>query len=567
MKRILPIASILFIASTVQAEPAPSDVLMTALTDELARSSSLQLNGMQKPFYASFSLNDLQEVAVDASLGAIVTDNGSRHRSLESGVRVGDYTKDSSRLGDDMPWRSRYAGHRQTSLDDRYDDIRHEAWLSLDTSYKSALDAFAKKNAILAGQSAPPGRVDDFSHEPAAVLLDAHVPKAFDHDRAVRLARTLSGVSIGVTGLQGSSSSVQSTALRAYFVSSEGTRIVEPRYGVSVATVLRTQAADGMQLSTFRSVAACSPDTLPSDDALIADARQAATELDEIRSAPLVEDYSGPILFEGIAAPELLYNTLAGSLGGTPPETASEQSFRTRTESPFVGQVGQRVLPAGFRVEDDPTIDRLGGAPLAGCYKFDDEGVAAQKVTLIEDGVLKNFLMSRTPREGFLHSNGHGRATWEGVEGSIANLTLSASKGLSAKDLRARLITEAKAQKKPYALVIERLSDPWLYDVDMSLSDRFGQRTRGTNILVMWKLGLDGKATRVRGGELPPVTLRALKDIIAAGSVPAISSQSAAAYGGRGGHSVASPALLFKELDLKRQREGRKLPPIVPRPE
>lgn len=565
MKRILPAAVLaLLVAADARADtPVETGVVLTALQDELARATAMQLNGMQKPYYAAFEVRDVDALSVTASLGTVVEDNVSRRRHLDSRVRVGDYANDSGNLEDDTPWRHRDRSSRLTSLDDRYDGVRHDAWLSIDDSYKSALAAFSKKTAIRAGQETAPERVDDFSREPKTVLVDARPPKVLDREKATRMARALSAVGVDFPALQGASASIRVHGERAYFASSEGTRVVEPRVGVMVQSVFRAQADDGMQLSTYRSVATCSADTVPSEESLVAEARQAATELDEIRRAPVVDDYSGPILFEGVAASQLLYNVVAYSLLGTPPPVSSGRSFRSHPESELVGQIGQRVMPAGFRIEDDPTIDRFAGLPLAGCYKVDDEGVPAQKVTLVDDGIFKSFLMSRTPRKGLLHSNGHGRESYDGITASIGNLNLVAAKGLSAKDLRARLIAEAKAQRRPYALVVERLADRSVHDVDATRSESISSRARsgGTKVLVMWKLGLDGKATRVRGGELGSIPLRTLKDIVAAGSVPAVHG-----YGGRGGYSVTSPALLFKDLEVKKPRDPAKRPPVLPRP-
>lgn len=566
MKRVVSIA-VLALAITTHARaetPIESGVVMRALQDELARTPQMQLNGLKKPYYAALEVSDQKYVNVTASLGKIVDDRLASRRALGSRIRVGDYANDSGNFVSDSPWEDVRASSRETSLDDRYDVVRHDAWLSLDASYKGALDAFSKKSAILDGQGTVPDRVDDFSHETATVLVDAQAPKSLDHERMIRLARALSAVGTELPGLQGGSASVSSTSTRRYFVSSEGARIVQPSFGGTIQTVFRAQADDGMPLSTYRSVSSCSLDNLPSDESLLAAAREAATELDEIRRAPVIEDYSGPILFEGVAAAQLLYEILGSSLSGTPAATASEQSFRANRESALAGLVGQRVMPVGFDLEDDPTIDHLGALPLAGCYKVDDEGVPAQKVKLVENGIFKSFLMSRTPRKGFLHSNGHGRESYDGIRAAIGNLALVASKGVAAKDLRARLIAEAKAQNKPYALIVERLAGSGVHDVDASRAEMYSLRRyeQGTKVLVVWRLGLDGKATRVRGGNLGAVAVRSFKDILAAGT-----SAGVVGYSGQYGHSITSPALLFKDLEVKKPRDASKRPPVLPRPE
>ncbi len=77
--------------------------------------------------------------------------------------------------------------------------------------------------------------------------------------------------------------------------------------------------------------------------------------------------------------------------------------------------LGKRLFPKGFTLIDDPTISeiRLGDKihKLNGYMPFDDEGTIAEKVTIIEDGIVRNFLTSRMNGEGveYKGSNGHAK--------------------------------------------------------------------------------------------------------------------------------------------------------------
>jgi len=96
-------------------------------------------------------------------------------------------------------------------------------------------------------------------------------------------------------------------------------------------------------------------------------------------------------------------------------------------DNPWSSRVGLRVLPKGFSVIDDPGLSRWDGTTLLGGYPIDDEGVVAQRVELVQNGILRRLLMSRTPSKEFRGSNGHGRYGYStGAVGWPSNLVVRA---------------------------------------------------------------------------------------------------------------------------------------------
>jgi TldD protein len=546
------------VAAPVRAETPPeSSVVIRALRDEVKRSTEdLVLPGSKRPYYVGYRLVDQRSVRLASSFGALTANHPTRTRVLHTDVRVGDYSADSGSFVASLPW-VRSSSYSWIPTEDAYDVVRRAAWLGADESYKRALDAFDRKLAIRASRERPTEQVDDFSREPVTHVVDGGEPLPLDASRFESLVKALSAVGRDSPSIQASTAHLTATSSRRTFVSSEGSLAVELQSELDLNLVLRAQADDGMKLAHVMSVASCSPTNMPSTDTMLAEAKRIAAELDEIRRAPIVEDYTGPVLFEGPAAPQILEQVIADDLSGTPAPLSNERRFRDSKDSELAGKVGQRVLPAGFTLEDDPHIERVGQLPLAGCYKTDDEGVPAQKVTLIDDGIFKGFVMSRTPRSGFPHSNGHGRARYDGVRGEVANLVLSVKNGRSSKDLRARLLAAAKAARLPYAIVVRLLADHRTRDAasEMPSDDSIAS-------LVMWKVTLDGKEERVRGGRIGSVPLQALKEVLAAGDTPAVASHTRPTTS-----SVVAPALLFKELVIKKPREPSRKVPVAPRPD
>jgi hypothetical protein len=293
-------------------------------------------------------------------------------------------------------------------------------------------------------------------------------------------------------------------------------------------------------------------------------------ELQQLRRAPLLESYTGPVLFEGLAAAQLMRALLPGNLSGTRP--ALGPNGRRAKGTRFAGKIGKPVLPPSISVEDDPTLRELGGVPLVGAYSLDDEGVPARKVLLVQRGKLKGFLMSRSPRKDFPHSNGHGRVGLVGeVRGRVGNLLVKA-RGKSRRQLRRMLLARARAAGEDVAMVVRQLEQP---RGGRSVFFRALMGIGATGVprpVLAYKVGSDGKETLVRGLEFAQVPVRALRQIIGVGRKPTVHNYTGAVGGiplpGRMGipRAVVSPDLLFQELELTRAKGKRRKLPLLPRP-
>ncbi|CAK7254863.1 MULTISPECIES: TldD/PmbA family protein [unclassified Shinella] len=93
-------------------------------------------------------------------------------------------------------------------------------------------------------------------------------------------------------------------------------------------------------------------------------------------------------------------------------------------------RMGQQVLKAGLSVTDDPLIVRGSSS-----RPFDGEGVRGQRLTMIEDGVLKHwFLSTSTANELGLKTNGRGVRGGTAVNPASTNLALEPG-DISPEDL------------------------------------------------------------------------------------------------------------------------------------
>ena len=545
MKRLLAmtLACAAGLAVRADAGPAPGDEpVIRALKDELARSmAKLEMRGFGKPYYLAYSLLDGEAASAHASFGALTASGLTPVRVVTIDLRVGDYAFDNGNFAD---------AHRTTIAlprDDDYDDVRRAVWLGTDDAYKQAVEQLDRKKAVAKQEAKSGDVVASFSAEPLAHAPDAAPPAgSLELAPLEQLVTKLSGALRGNPDIY--DAAVTATAVRATqtFLSSEGGFAARPYRIVQIDVAAHTQAADGMPLGDALGWLVPTLDQLPREADMVARVEALSRELTQLRAAPILEDYAGPVLFDGVAAGQIMRVLLATNLGGTPAPKGDRPGSRESGESELFGKLGQRVLPAGVTVIDDPGLEsastRDGKIALVGAYKIDDEGVAAQRVSLIENGKLVRFLMSRTPRPGFAHSNGHGRASLDvAVRAMPSNLVVSAAAGLGDPDIRRRAIAVAKDQGLPYVMVVDRLV--------------------GFTPAVVERVYLDGHSELVRGASLGAMPTRELRDIIAVGARP-----TAYQYMSSVPVAILAPPLLFRDLDLKKPTTPQPKPPSVTRP-
>jgi predicted Zn-dependent protease len=559
MKRGLRLAAaaVLPFALSARADPPLADdgPVVRAMRDELARcTEQLRLTDAASPYYIAYNLDDRTDVSVAASFGALTGKQTTRGRFLRAYVRVGDYGLDNTEPGrPDMR-----LDLERLPMEDDYDAIRHDIWHATDTAYKEAASAYAAKVAARKAENQSADDVGDFSRETPGRTVARRPVAVPDVERAAALVKDLSAVARRFPDIQSADVWLFGSTTRQLFLSSEGTFVDEDISTVTLTANLRTQAPDGMPLDRVLSFAGTSLDRLPGKESLEALLVRAAQDLTSLRTAPEAEDYQGPVLFEAPAAAQLVRDRLAPQFSGTPAWKGAPGG--RGLESEFASRVGLKVLAPSLRVEDDPTIDHAQSLPLLGRYSADDEGIAGQKITLVANGVLQTLLMSRAPRKGFEHSNGHARGGLfvPSSRASFSNLVVSADGASSEGDLRKKLLAEAKKAGRSYGLVVRSLNEGAGGDFGGSRSAPRGGPTPPALLL---RVTEDGKEEPLRGATFGAITLREFEEIIGVGKEPAVVSRNAGMAS-----SVVSPALLFKRLEIKKPSGPQRKAPLLPRP-
>ena len=337
-----------------------------------------------------------------------------------------------------------------------------------------------------------------------------------------------------------------------YFASSEGSEVIAPHQAARVVVFAVTRADDGMDLFRAQTFEAETVAGLPAQAEMEKAIRELGESLEALRRAPLTEPFDGPAILSGRAAAVFFHEVLGHRLEGQ--RQRGDEEGQT-----FTKEVGKDVLPTFLSVADDPTVTTFGKTWLSGSYEYDDEGQKARRVDLIDDGVLKTFLMSRLPIANFDASNGHGRAqTGRMPTGRQGNLIVTSTKTEPESELRKQLIEEAKKQSKPYGLYFEDISSGF------AVTTRNSPQAFSVIPLVVYRVYVDGRPDElVRGVSIVGTPLAAMKRILATSDKSEVFNGECGAESGTIPVSAVAPAMLLSEMETQKQAQGTARPPIL----
>lgn len=515
---------------------ASDDVVLSAMRAELERSKSqLKMEQVAAPYYVEYRIYDVDQYSAEAAFGALRADVHLRYRFVRVVVRVGDYKQDS------------YFGQGQGTVDVMPLDndmlaLRHQLWLATDRAYKSAAESLTAKQSQLK-QLTVDQPVDDFAHADPVQSIGPLATLEFDPEPWKRMLQDASALYKGDPAIESFESRLGFQAVNRYLVNSEGTVVRSGQSLYEMTIAASTQAADGMSLARDSEFSVASMKELPSAADFVARATKLASSLKELREAPVAEEeYRGPVLFSADAATAIFADLIGENVLGRKPELGKN----SRTTGAFTASYKTRVLPDFLSVVDDPTLSSYGGQALLGHYAIDDEGVPAQRVSLIEKGTLVNYVIGREPIRDFPTSNGHGRANvpTNPAGPSLGNLIVTSAQPLSKEELKKKLIDLCQQRDLPYCYYVET----------------FGPRLTPRLLYKVWTK--DGHEELVRGAAFGDLDIRALRsDLIAAGDEPYVDAHMLNIP-----HSIVAPSVLFDELEVKRANQNKEKLPEYPAP-
>ncbi|HEY0707329.1 MAG TPA: metallopeptidase TldD-related protein [Polyangia bacterium] len=557
----LLLSSVAFAAPSAASAKDPRQPVLVALKAEMARSmEKLRLPKEEPPYFLRYLVRDYDETDISARLGALLNDDYTRARQATVEARVGEYqfdntADDTSDKMFDVEDFDRYDPPTTAPIDGDIEALRATLWLQTDVKYKRALALLHKKRGSRATKMVEDESVAAFSKEKPSRSIDPPMNVALDRPAWAGRMRRISAAFRSYPQIFDSQVKLNVSHQTRYIVTSEGTELINERLIWAVHFSAVGRAPDGLLVPHYKSFYGASEAELPDEKALTATAHVLADEIRKLAAAPMMDPYNGPAILLPEAAGVFFHEALGHRLEG-------ERQNDNNEGATFKGQIGQPILPTFLTIIDDPTRRTLGTVSLNGYYRFDDEGVAARPVTLVDRGVLRNYLKSRTPVKGSPVSNGHGRseATLDPM-GRMGNTIVRSGKMVPYDQLKQMLLAEIRRQKKDFGLIIADISggqtNTTTYDF---------QAFKGMPRIVYKVDAKTGKETLVRGVEFVGTPIGSLNRIQAASNTDGVFNGFCGAESGYVPVSTVAPALLISEIELQRTRRAMERPPILPAP-
>ena len=549
--------SILSAAALILATPPVQGAtpVLDAMKEELQRSVELLSQQPTPIYYLSYEITEDRNFALSASFGNVTRSSEGERRIVDIDLRVG-----SPELDNSHPIRGDFFANRPSLSrvevpTDNPDALRNILWYETDKKYKRAVEQLTKVKANVRVKVKEEDQAGDFSPEAPEKWLEDPLALNFDRASWNQKLRRYTAPFSRFGHIYQADAILTAVAETRWFVNSEGAELRTSQTYYRLMITAFTKAEDGMELPRYESFFSFTPDGLPEDGVVLRKVEKMISDLEALRAAPVVDPYTGPAILSGRASGVFFHEILGHRVEG-------HRQKREDEGQTFKKMVNQKVLPETFSVVFDPTVRSIESMDLVGAYRFDNQGVKAQRVEVIKKGVLKNFLMSRTPIEGFSRSNGHGRKqAGRSPVARQSNLLVEVGETHSRQELKTMLIDRLKREDKPFGLYFE--------DIQGGFTMTGRRIPNAFNVLPMmvYRIYADGREELVRGVDLIGTPLTTFSQITAADDQVEVFSGSCGAESGWVPVAAVSPGVLVSQIEVQKKEKSQERTPILPLPE
>jgi len=544
------------IASGTAAGQSKGSVVLQAMQEELSRSLRGLKTQPAPPYFLSYEITEIHSASVSGVFGAVTSSNENRRRQLDIDLRVGDHELDSSRPirgGGFSGFGDRFS-MIEIPIEDSPEAIRGVLWYHTDRKYKRAVEQLTKIKTNVRVKVEQEDRSADFSRETPESYLEERAPVFIDRRLWEEKIRKYTAPFAPHGNIYEASATLSASGETRWHVNSEGSAIQtsQPYYRLFLSAY--TKADDGMELPRYESFFSFTPEGLPDDQVVLKAVDKMIRDLQALRSAPLVDPYTGPAILSGRASGVFFHEVFGHRIEG-------HRQKRDEEGQTFKKKVNEKILPAGFSVHFDPTRRRVGATDLVGSYRYDNQGVKARKVTVVEEGVFRRFLMSRSPIEGFPGSNGHGRnQPGFAPVARQSSLIVEVAPSVTRAELKKLLIEQLKKQDKPFGLFFEDIQGGF------TMTGRTMPNAFNVLPILVYRIYTDGREELVRGVDLIGTPLAAFTQIAAGDNELGVFNGVCGAESGGVPVSAVSPAILVSQIEVQKKSQSRERPPILPAP-
>lgn len=576
---------------TVISGMAQSNSYIDAMKKEIQRGmDSLKIEKMLSPQFISYSISDAKTLQIEAILGGIIRSEERPVKLFENRVLVGENGKTNENYLDE---NNMWSGNRYSNdipFSDNKNDIRRALWLSTDNNYKSAITNYEAKVSALSQQllTDEEKQLLDFSSVTKSDIVVPYQSFQLNKTQMENLAKTLSSVFKKYPVIQNSDVNIFAYDGQVFFANSEGSTAQYPLQIVSVKVVATTQSPTGEVLNDHVLWFVKNIAQLADEKTMIAEVEKMAKNLSEITQKKAIsEPYSGPVLFEGQAAAEVFVQKFFTNVNGLvtvrKPVLGSEQIISMAPdrvkENTLEAMLNKKIVSRDITIEALPTLTLFQNTTLVGSFNADAEGVKApEKLVLVENGVLKNLLCSRTPTLKIKESNGHARAALSngGIKtvtgpGVIKMSNNNKATSVDKKKLKQMLLAAAKEEDLEYAYIVRKVVSDAAGIVNENSISFFGSSKAKkdlSNTIEVYRVKVaDGSEELVSFAEVQGLSTKSFKRLLATSSEMQVYNTmvmplSGGVYGweykltGTPASFILPDGLLFQELDIVKEKQG-----------
>jgi predicted Zn-dependent protease len=541
------------LAISAVAFGAGDTLVLDTMSQELQRNFDALKKADTPPYFMAYEITDLNTHVVGATLGVLSSTSDSHNRYLDVTVRVGDPAMDNYRRA--RGEQVQFTSAAPVTIEDVPAALKQRMWLETDRVYRAAADRLVRIKTGQQVKAADRDQSADFSREESYVHTEALNQPVWNEEKWAQSARDWSRDFRNYPDLLSSNVTVSIQQDNRYFASTEGTKIQQGRGYARIMISASAKAKDGMDVSDFDSFEAFDTNGLPSADKVHAAISKVATHVEDLLKAPVAEPFVGPAILSGRAAGVFFHEIFGHRIEGHRQKDESEGQT-------FTQKVGEKILPDFLTVTFDPTMKSIVGVDLNGYYEYDDEGIKARPIVSVDHGVLRNFLMSRSPIDGFDHSNGHGRRQpGREVVSRQSNLIVTSTKAVSDAQLKQMLFDEIKRQNKPYGIFFDNITNGF------TTTQRGGLQAFSVVPVIVYKVFADGRPDElIRGADIVGTPLASFAKILATSDKPEVFNGFCGAESGSVPVSAVSPAILISEIEVEKKQQGQDLLPLLPSP-
>ncbi|MBN2349293.1 MAG: TldD/PmbA family protein [Bacteroidales bacterium] len=535
------------------------DSLFTILKEELRREYDVLSIEENPVYYIDYRVDEVNNSVIRASLGSLIRSDNSSARIISANLKVGDYDFDNThKITNNIMGMYTQEGHSgQLPIENNALAIQQILWRITNSAYEKALEAYvlAKESQT---EDLKKSQIPDFSKANPETYFEEPIPndqKGIDKEYWETKLKEYTSLFIEDSSIFITEGYLTYSANRKYFVSSEGSSIVQNQNFCQLSFIWGLITNDGSPIPYQKTFSAFTPEGLPAHEEILAELMRIRELLVKLKNAPLADPFSGPAILSPAASGVFFHEIFGHRVEG--------HRFRNMIDShTFKDKTGQRYLPDYINISFDPQADKYKNTDLFGSYKYDDQGVKAQKVDVIENGVLKGYLLSRSPISATHVSNGHGRAE-SGLQpvSRQSNMFVESKKSLSESELRKQLIKACKKQGKTYGYYFKNVIGGF------TQTTRYSPNVFNITPIEVYRIFVDGRPDQlVRGVNLIGTPLVMFSEIKGASENREVFNGICGAESGQIPVSTISPALLVNKIETQRQPVIKVVLPILPQP-